>query len=170
MTGNHCRRHRSRRSVKNLRGPWVTLHRLRPRPAQLATASATISQEDREKTHEMATQTSCQLKPSSLVTVATQILGPTSQDDDLRAQVTALQMQVPDETVSKQTLYSRLCGAREDSEKEEKAIAALRQQVLDPDLQGQVMTGQATFQDTESSIHWQHHRISQLQEELRIHV
>ena len=96
---NRRRRHQSRRSVKNRHGRWVTLPR--PRPAQLATASATISQEDREKTREMPTQTSSHLKPAYLVLATTQVLGPTSQDDDLRAQVKALQKQALDETVSK---------------------------------------------------------------------
>ena len=166
------RRHRTRRSVKNRYGSWVTLPRPRPRPAQLAPAPlATISVEDREKTREMATQASGHLKLSSLASAATQtesqqMDGPTSQDDDLRAQVKALQREVRDDAASKQTLYSRLCGAREDSEKAGKATAALRQQILY--LQGQVMTEQATFQEAESNIHWQHQRISQLQEELRI--
>ena len=92
--------------------------------------------------------------------------GPTSQDDDLRAQVKALQREGRDDSASKQTLYSRLCGAREDIEEAGKANAALLQQVRD--LQGQVMTEQATFQEAESIIHWQHQQISQLQEELRI--
>ena len=77
------RRHRTRRSVKNRYGSWVTLPRPRPRPAQLAPApSATISMEDREKTRER------------VVSVASQAVGPTAQEDHLQAQVEALQGQV----------------------------------------------------------------------------
>ena len=184
------RRHRTRRSVKNRYGSWVTLPRPRPRPAQLAPAPlATISVEDREKTREMATQASGHLKLSSLASAATQtesqqMDGPTSQDDDLRAQVKALQREVRDDAASKQTLYSRLCGAREDNEEAEKANAALLQQVRDlqgqvttervtfqqqvEDLHGQVMAGQARLQEAAANIGWQQRRISQLQEELRI--
>ena len=79
------RRHRSRRSVKNGYGSWVTLPRPRPRPAQLAPAPlATISMEDREKTRER------------VVSVASQAVGPTAQEDRLQAQVKALQGQVRD--------------------------------------------------------------------------
>ena len=57
-------------------------------------------------------------------------------------------------------------GHARTAKKAGKATAALRQQILY--LQGQVMIEQATFQEAESIIHWQHQRISQLQEELRL--
>ena len=184
------RRHRTRVSVKNRHGRWVTLPRPRARPAQLAPAPlATISVEDREKTREMATQASSHLKLSSLASAATQtesqqMDGPTSQDDDLRAQVKALQREVRDDAASKQTLYSRLCGAREDNEEAEKANAALLQQVRDlqgqvttervtfqqqvEDLHGQVIAGESRLQDRAAYIGAQRHLISQLQGEMRI--
>ena len=118
------RRHRSRRSVKNRYGSWVTLPRPRPRPAQLAPApSATISMEDREKTRER------------VVSVASQAVGPTAQEDHLQAQVEALQGQVRN----------------------------LRQAIHM--MQEHQISHQ---QEQQAGYDWQQHRISQLQEELRI--
>ena len=64
------RRHRTQRSVKNRYGSWVTLPH--PHPVQLTPAHvAAISIEDCEKTRE------------GFVSVASQAVGPTAQEDHL---------------------------------------------------------------------------------------
>ena len=67
---------------------------------------------------------------------------------------------------SKRCIQGCTRGVREDSEKGEKANAALLQEVRD--LQGQVMAGQTRLQEAAANIAWQQRRTSQLQEELRM--
>ena len=140
------RRHRSRRSVKNRYGSWVTLPRPRPRPAQLAqTPLATISVEDREKTREMATQTSGHLEPSPLAPVATQTNSPGEQSSSTSRG-----------TAETGSIFRGPAAAVA-------SLEALQQQVLE--LQAQVTTGQEMLEKAERRARWQERRVWQLQEE-----